>query len=371
MRTLLFAVGLALCGVANAGAQPPPQDVGQALNQALVAIENSDYVTAGTLLHQVREANPQHPEVRYDLALGYFLMQEPLAALEVLIPSLMADSVGPHHYQLTGNCLESLELPDSAFAYYKRGLRRFPKSGMMHLEIGKYFSRKLDEQGAIDFWEQGIRVEPAFAPNYYHACKYYSRTPNRLWALVYGEVFLNLEPSTERGIEVSRILLATWRDAIKFTSDTTVQVLLTTTQPIAVDDSGDVHLPLPTAFQVNMHAAVAQRLLPRRPYTRALSLTDIAAVRAEFLALWQRQNLNTELQNALTDRWAAIHAAGFWDAYQYWVLMRFERAEIVAYQRTNAAKWEQLMAWLSSNPLALPTPTPLCSLEWEIDDSEQ
>jgi tetratricopeptide (TPR) repeat protein len=344
-----------------------PAELGQALNQALVAIENSDYTTAGTLLHRVREANPQDPEIRYDLALGYYLMQEPLAALEVLIPTVLADSAKPHHYQLTGNCLESLELPDSAFAYYKRGLKRFPRSGMMHLEIGKYFSRKLDEQAAIDFWEQGIRVEPTYAPNYYHACKHYARSPNRLWALLYGEMFLNLEPGAERGIEVSRILLATWRDAIRFTSDTTVQVPLTTTQPIAVDDSGEVHLPLPTAFQVNLHTAVAQRLLPRRPRTRPVTVQELAAVRAEFLALWQNQNLNIELDNPLVSLWEALKAANLWEPYHYWLLMRYERTELQAYQRANAALWGRLVKWLEENPLRVPTPPIICSLEWETE----
>ena len=50
---------------------------------------------------------------------------------------------------------------------YKKGIKKFPKSGILYNEYGELLAMNKDLNGAIEIWEKGIEVDPNFSSNYY------------------------------------------------------------------------------------------------------------------------------------------------------------------------------------------------------------
>jgi hypothetical protein len=96
---------------------------------------------------------------------------------------------------------------------YKKGLKKFPKSGPLYSEYGELLWAKKD-YSAINLWEQGIQQDPAYSGNYYNAALYYFYTKDKVWSLVYGEVFVNMESLTERAAAMKQLLLDAYKEKL-------------------------------------------------------------------------------------------------------------------------------------------------------------
>jgi tetratricopeptide (TPR) repeat protein len=307
----------------------------------------------------------------YNQALGLHTRGQFRQAFALLAPALASDSARPTWFRLAGNCWDAQQRPDSAMAYYKRGLLRFPKSGALHWEIGRQFVLKDETETALGFWNLGILAEPSFPNNYFQAGRAYSRTTTPIWALVYYEIYLNLASSSSDRSEAARVLLLQHRQAIVFPTDSTALVKLTDQNQVylAADDSSLI-IPLPLALQLGYHAAVGQVLLPRLGTLRTapLTLLELAAVRQFVVDNWATQGRDTTAANWLYHRHKALIAAGLWDAYHIWLM-----GEANTEAQQSAAIWKeqypelyaQLNVWLAEHPAQLPQRTVLCGMLYE------
>ncbi|MBC7875291.1 MAG: hypothetical protein H7Y01_14905, partial [Ferruginibacter sp.] len=96
---------------------------------------------------------------------------------------------------------------------YKKGLKKFPKSGPLYSEYGELLWATKDFS-AIEKWEQGIKVDPAYSGNYYNASMYYFYTKDKVWSLLYGEIFINMESFGERGAAMKQSLLQGYKEKL-------------------------------------------------------------------------------------------------------------------------------------------------------------
>lgn len=80
----------------------------------------------------------------------------------------------------------------------------------MYNELGELLWAQKDYT-AIKQWEKGIEVDPGFSKNYYNASKYYFFTPDKIWSILYGEIFINIEPLSNRTPEIKSILLDSYK----------------------------------------------------------------------------------------------------------------------------------------------------------------
>ena len=103
--------------------------------------------------------------------------------------------------------------PKECEKVYKKGLKKFPKSGPLYSEYGELLWATKD-YSAINQWEKGIQLDPAYSGNYYNAALYYFYTKDKVWSLIYGEIFVNMESLSERGVAMKQQLLQGYKEKL-------------------------------------------------------------------------------------------------------------------------------------------------------------
>jgi len=176
-------------------------------------MRQGDFDNAIIILARALESDKNNAEMRQDLALSYFYKRnysKALEEIEVLLDRSDADVVT---FQIAGNIYKALEEPKECEKVYKKGLKKFPKSGPLYSEYGELLWQKKD-YNAITQWEKGIQIDPAYPGNYYNAALYYFYTKEKIWGLIYGEIFVNMESISERTMAMKQLLWQGYKDKL-------------------------------------------------------------------------------------------------------------------------------------------------------------
>ncbi|HYK54981.1 MAG TPA: tetratricopeptide repeat protein, partial [Flavisolibacter sp.] len=151
-------------------------------------MRSGDWDNAILVLNRALQGDPKNLDIQKDLAMAFYYKRDYTRALETVKPMLDRDDADVVVYQIGGNVYKALEEVKEAEKMYKKGLKKFPKSGPLYSEYGELLWAKKDYD-AIKLWEKGIEVAPSFAGNYYNAALYYYYTKDKIWTLIYGEIF--------------------------------------------------------------------------------------------------------------------------------------------------------------------------------------
>ena len=190
-----------------------PENVKTLHENAKTFMRAGEFDNAIVVLVRALEQDKDNPDLQKDLVMSYYLKRDYAKALEGVKAMLDRDDADVVVYQLAGNVYKALEQPKDCERIYKRGLRKFPKSGALYSEYGELLWATKDFS-AIEQWEKGIQNDPAYAGNYYNAALYYFYTKDKVWSLLYGEIFVNMESLTERGAAMKQLLLKGFKEKL-------------------------------------------------------------------------------------------------------------------------------------------------------------
>lgn len=207
MKHFFFAL-LCLAGAATiAQAQQSPHDV------AFAYMRTGDNDNAILVLTKALQQDAANQQLTQDLAMAYFYKKDYAHAKEQV--KILLDKSDPDviSYQIGGNVYKALEEVKEADKMYRKALKKYPHSGPLYSEYGELLSAQKNS-AAIKLWERGIEADPAYPANYYNATTYYYATNDKVWALIYGEIFVNMEPMTERSNEIKKVLLVTYKERV-------------------------------------------------------------------------------------------------------------------------------------------------------------
>ncbi len=213
---LLFSL-LFIGFIITASAQTYESDI------AKTFMRQGDYANAIVVLKRSNEENPANLVIAKDLALCYYFQKENAKGIAVMQPFLDAVQADDQCYQITCNMLLANNQKKDAEKLYKKGIKKFPQSGALYNDLGELMWIQQDFS-AIRLWEKGIEKDPSFPKNYYNAARYYYLSTDKVWGLIYGEIFVNLEPNTQRCSEIKEILLEGYK---KLFTDTNMGILKT------------------------------------------------------------------------------------------------------------------------------------------------
>jgi lipopolysaccharide biosynthesis regulator YciM len=176
-------------------------------------MRQGDFDNAIIILSRALESDKNNMEMKQDLVLSYYYKRDYNKALDGIKDLLGRDDANVVTYQIAGNIYKALEEPKECEKVYKKGLKKFPKSGPLYSEYGELLWSKKD-YAAIQQWEKGIQVDPAYAGNYYNAALYYFYTTEKVWGLIYGEIFVNMESISERTVAMKKLLWQGYKDKL-------------------------------------------------------------------------------------------------------------------------------------------------------------
>lgn len=176
-------------------------------------MRSGDFDNAVIVLTRALQQDKNSLELQKDLVMSYYLKRDYTRALEGVKSLVDRDDADVVVYQLGGNVYKALEEAKECEKIYKKGLKKFPKSGPLYSEYGELLWATKD-YSAISQWEKGIQLDPAYSGNYYNAALYYFYTKDKVWSLIYGEIFINMESLSQRGIAMKQQLLQSYKEKL-------------------------------------------------------------------------------------------------------------------------------------------------------------
>ena len=303
-------------------------------------------------------AMPDFTPYRYERALCHVMAKRYEAAIGALTPIYMDTNLFDRGYQLLGNCYDYLEDTARSREIYEAGLAAWPMSGRLHYELGAASYLKEDVSAALDWWVKGTKVEPSFATNYFWICKGLATTKEKLWSVLYGELFLNLEPNTERTREISKLLYTTWNaamslghpdDPINFCSEETLN------EP---SPYGPATMNFATAFEFTV-ATSSQMFIPKEGIKDRLSIKELVDTRVTFIRGWLSGGWDKKYPNDLLAFHATLLEDGWLDEYFWWLYGHGDIDEMRRHYQQQTNRYDTFLAYFGTSP-GIDFSTPLC-----------
>jgi len=169
-------------------------------------MRQGDHANAIIVLNRALLQAPNDAQMTKDLALSYYFQRDNSNALKTINSVLDKDGSDDQTYQIAGLIYKQGNMVKDAEKMYKRALKKFPNSGPLYNELGELQWQQQNFE-AIKQWEKGIETDPSYSKNYYNASKYYYLSTDKVWGLLYGEIFLNMEPLSNKAPEIKELLL--------------------------------------------------------------------------------------------------------------------------------------------------------------------
>jgi tetratricopeptide (TPR) repeat protein len=193
-----------------------------AVEEAVRLMDQGLYKDAIRFLEQCRKLDQNNYFFPYEMGYAYYELKNYNKTRELLEPLILRKDINEMVFQLLGNTYDMLGKKEKAIQTYRSGIKRFPQSGRLYVELGILEFNRKNISDALYYFEKGIKAEPDYPSSYFHSAQIYLRSDLKVWGLIYGEMFMNLERTTDRNQEMSRYIGATYYNQIEFSGDSLV-----------------------------------------------------------------------------------------------------------------------------------------------------
>ncbi len=298
-----------------------PEDPKTLHENAKAFMRAGEFDNAAVVLVRALQQDKNNVEIQKDLVMCYYLKRDYAKALDGVKVLLDRDDADVVVYQLGGNIYKALEQPKECERVYKKGLRKFPKSGPLYSEYGELLWSTKDFT-AIDQWEKGIQLDPAYAGNYYNAALYYFYSKEKVWSLLYGEIFVNMESLTERGAAMKQLLLKGYKEKLFAEADL-----------MKGEEKNKNEFTKAFLQGMNKQSAVANK---------GITVESLTMIRSRFILDWYATNA-ARFPFKLFDFQRQLLQEGMFEAYNQWLFGPVE--DLTAYDDWTKTHAEQYTAF--------------------------
>ena len=298
-----------------------PEDVKTLHENAKTFMKSGDFDNAIIVLVRALQQDKKSLELQKDLVMCYYLKRDYAKALdgaEALLDRNDADVVS---YQLAGNVYKALEQPKDCEKMYRKGLKKFPKSGPLYSEYGELLW-SLKDFAAIDQWLKGIQNDPGYSGNYYNAALFYFFTKDKVWSLIYGEIFVNMESLSERGAAMKQLLLQGYKEKLFAEADL-----------LKGEEKNKSEFAKAFLQGMNKQSSLAGK---------GLTIETITMIRSRFILDWYAVNA-TKFPFRLFDYHQQLLRDGMFEAYNQWLFGPVDN--LAAYDNWTKTHAEQYTAF--------------------------
>lgn len=334
---LIIGMGLPCIGQS----QNHKEEATKKMEKALELVENEEYSRSHALLQEAIDLNPDEQTLyEYEIADSYYIQKQYSKTIEILKNLLHREDLQPEIIQLLGNAYDMQGERDQAIKTYREGLTLFPDAGCLYLELGNMEYSTKNYQKALPLYELGILKDPSFPGNYYQAAKLFSLSTEVVWAMMYGEIFMNLERTTQRTREISRMLYENYASCIRFEGKPISDFCNNT---IVYSDSPLIGNQFPIHYDKNMELALQRE--------RKIDIASLHRIRKNFIAHFSTRS--GEFHNVLFDYHHQIIAAGHFEAYTHWLLGYGNVNTSSEWINTHKTQWNNFLKWFENNPIKI------------------
>lgn len=311
-------------------------DVRKMQENARKSLDNGDIANSIALLNQAIHLAPNDVSLRRDLAYSYYISNKFETAKDIITPILKSDFADEQTFQLAAGIEGGLNKYKNARKILQKGIQKYPNSGLLYHNQGNLMLREKKEKQAVQSWKKGVEVEPSFPLNYYQLAKYFNQESNSLWALLYAEIYLNLDPYSQRTAEMKKLLLENYQLLIRPSIATLP----------AFKEKNKKHVketPFESTFKNALleHAAVTMN---------GINIESITMLRTRFLISWQSHQ--QEYPFTLFNFQNNLLQNGYFEAYNQWLFGSFiDSQDFGAWIRKHQQLYTEFENWFKNNPL--------------------
>lgn len=317
--------------------------------EAIKLMDNGKLDESIKLLEEAQKLDPERFDYPYELAYAYYAKEDYIEAVKILEKNKTHKDATDRLFQLLGNCYDVLGKTDKAFEAYDEGLKVFPYSGMIYLEKGNVYWGKKEYGKALPFYEKGIEVDPKFPSNYYRATRIYCGSTEEVWGMIYGEIFMNLERNSKRTSEISKLIFDTYKNEIKFSSDTSISVSFSKNATINVSDLKD-----PSKMKLPFGVGVYEpTLMFSMISVKSIDINSLDNIRSSFVDNYFKNGQDKTYPNVMFTYQKRVKDAGHIEAYNHWILMKGDEDGFDKWQSANKEKWDDFIKWFGDNGLKI------------------
>ena len=319
--------------------------VPEVVQKAMTYMQENNYEMALKQWLQAQEEDPNNWLYTYQVARCYYEQKDYKTAIKTLTKQTPTDQFASqmgNYYRLLAACQEARSDTDNAIATLQEGIKLVPQEGFLYADLGGLFFQKGYNDQAVATWEEGVDQAPMHSSNYYWLTKMYAYSSEPFWALFYGELFINIEPNTQRSLEISRLL----GEAFKQILHRKNAALLSATayNDWLLHDETTITSPC-TALENLAQTVVEQEALDFDSLKNIIVFREILAKKAlespllsnNALFLWQKN----------------IQQAGHWEAYNYWLLRKSDPVVFDQWLQFHRYDLGAFLNWIEANHLRL------------------
>ena len=284
-------------------------------------MRSGDFDNAVIVLTRALQQDKKNLELQKDLVMSLYLKRDYTKALEGVKALLDRDDADVICFQLAGNVYKALEEAKECEKAYKKGLKKFPKSGPLYSEYGELLWATKD-YSAINLWEKGILLDPAYSGNYYNAALYYFYTKDKVWSLIYGEIFINMESLSQRGLAMKQQLLKAYKEKLFADADL-----------MKGEEKNKSEFAKAFLQTMARQSSVANK---------GITTETLTMIRTRFILDWYTSNAS-KFPLRLFDYQQQLLKEGMFEAYNQWLFGAVE--DLAAYDSWSKAHTDQYEAF--------------------------
>lgn len=308
---------------------------------AIKKVDKGDIDDGILMLKQSAKLDPDNYDYPYEIAYAYYQVKDYNNAMVYAKKVIAYPNTSDLCYELLGNIYDDLKDSVNCVKAYEAGLRKYPTSGRLYLELGVHYALVEQYQKAMNNYEKGIEVAPEFPSNYYRAAQLFLLYTNeQVWGMLYGELFMNLERSGDRNRDMSKLLYETYRKQIQKENDTSFHISFTKQGNVIEVDVKELkskHFKLP--FSSSVYEALLAAPAAVVMTNKELDLEGMCTIRDEFIKEYYEKDLIKDYPIVLFAYQNKIKKAGHFDAYNHWLLAS---GDMNAFEKWKDKKFRQM-----------------------------
>lgn len=257
-------------------------------------------------------------------------------------------------YILWGNCLTEEGKVSEAIEVFLRGIERFPDSGELYEELGIIYFDKKEFDEALTWFNRAIEKNPELAASYYYAAYcYYSASPEKIWSLVYAETAILLNNDGDSNHEaMAKLIITTFKGNIQADSEQ-FAMRMSKAGPMITGDN-PVRLDFPKLYEACLREGFRQQYIYDDGEVPACMLDTLLYVRYIALETYFKEAGHIFGNSMyLLEYQKKILDAGFFDAYNVYLLGSQFPIEVEYWINNNKGEMERFMEWYNNNPFRL------------------
>ena len=307
-------------------------------------------------IHFLDSMNVVHPDnflVMFELGYAHLLDKNYEKSLNIY--KYMCDNLSDadaQTYQMLGNLYDYNGNREKAIETYKKGIEKFPKSGLNYCELGVMEAMNKNYSNAVKCFESGIFYDPTYAPNYYRVAQVIMQASSqRAWGMIYAETMALMSNREDRKKELVGIMCDIYNESITSKGDTLT---------VVINEGNDVKTYADLIAMMYEHAHFNAAKVEKSGDRYAIK--DMIEIRSGFFEMLRKID-----KVYLFKYLCQLYDAGHWEAYNYWLFYEVLPEESQKWIDENYDKFEAFAKWYDSNRFNLSEENTVCRLYFMKD----